>query len=109
MRGRLSFEIPRQFRGENRILMIFKGKKSFGYSLVGFVITMTLFSIGTNLKHPFIGLLLGMPFVLIAYFLGTYRIPKESKDAANEDIDIYLFRIYKRKKNKVLYTSLKEE
>lgn len=103
------YDIPRNFKGEDRILYIFTSKKSLLYTLVGFAVCIPIFLIFSIFRVPIVGIILGLPIVLASYILGSFKIPKEAKRCGGEDLDKYLYRIIKRNRNKVIYTSLKRK
>lgn len=102
--ARYSYMIPRDTKGEGRILMIFS-KKSFLWTIacagVGLVTIYPIFAIfGASL----IGLIGILIFGLIGFCIGTLKMPNSQnfeifRKTGGEDIDEILFRLYKFKKS----------
>ena len=101
--ARYSYMIPRDTKGEGRILMIFT-KKSFLWTLAcaaaGLVIIYPIFII---LGLSFIGLLVVLLFGLIGFIIGSVKMPNSQnfeilRKTGGEDIDEILFRLLKFKK-----------
>lgn len=114
--ARYSYMIPRDTKGEGRILMIFS-KKSFlwtiGCAFVGF---FTVYLICAMLGATLIGLIGVLLFGLIGFIIGSAKMPNSQnfeilRKTGGEDIDEILIRLFKFKKGgkKVyLYTGGKE-
>ena len=114
--ARYSYMIPRDTKGEGRILMIFS-KKSFlwtiGCAVVGF---LTVYLICAMLGATLIGLIGVLLFGLIGFIIGSAKMPNSQnfeilRKTGGEDIDEILIRLVKFKKGgkKVyLYTGGKE-
>ena len=108
--ARHSYMIPRDTRGEGRILMIFT-KKSFLWTLgMAFLGIATIFPICVILKATLIGWIGILLFGLIGFLIGAMKMPNSQnfeilRKTGGEDIDEILLRLYKFKKNgKKIYT-----
>ena len=115
--ARYSYMIPRDTKGEGRILMIFT-KKSFlwtiGCALVGVITIYPIFAI---LKMSLIGMIGILLFGLIGFGIGSLKMPNSNnfeilRKTAGEDVDEILIRLFKFKrggKKLYLYTGGKED
>ena len=101
--ARYSYMIPRDTKGEGRILMIFT-KKAFlwtiGFAILGF---FTIYLICAMLGATLIGLVGVLIFGLIGFGIGTLKIPNSQnfeifRKTGGEDIDEILIRLFKFKK-----------
>ena len=102
--ARHSYMIPRDTKGEGKILMIFS-KKSFLWTLlgagVGFV---TIYPICAILGVSLIGMIGVLLFGLIGFAIGSLKMPNSQnfeilRKTGGEDIDEILLRLIKFKKN----------
>lgn len=102
--ARHSYTIPRDTKGEGRILMIFT-KKAFIWTIacaaVGLV---TVYPICAILGASLIGLIFILLFGVIGFIIGTLKMPNSQnfeifRKTGGEDIDEILMRLYKFKKN----------
>ena len=108
-------EIPRNYRGEGRILYIFT-TRSIIFTTVGAGIGWILYTIIKSIfKASTIGLIVMAVFALIGYGIGTLKIPENSSikvlnKVGGERIDQVVLRYikFKKKKNKI-YVYTKEE
>ena len=101
------YNIPRNYKGENKILFIFS-MKSFIYTAVGGFIGIVFYYIFKLLKLGTIGFIAVILFALIGYGLGTFKIPEINsfefaKKVGGESIDDVILRYikFKQKKNKI--------
>ena len=107
--ARYSYVIPRDTKGEGRILMIFT-KKSFlwtiGAASVGLV---TIYPICAIFKASLIGLVGILVFGLIGFAIGALKMPNSQnfeilRKTGGEDIDEILLRLFKfKKRGKKIY------
>ena len=107
--ARYSYTIPRDTKGEGRILMIFT-KKSFLWTLacacVGLV---TIYPICSLLGFSVIGLIGVLIFGIIGFCIGALKMPNSQnfeilRKTGGEDIDEILIRLYKfKKRGKKIY------
>ena len=109
-----TYNIPRNVKGEGRILFIFSGK-SLIYSVIGAVVGLPFYLIFGALKMNLVGIIIMAFFALIGFFIGTFKIPeigaiKFTKAVGGEKIDDVIKRAikFKQKGNK-LYLYTKEE
>ena len=101
--ARYSYMIPRDTKGEGKILMIFS-KKSFlwsiGFALLGLI---TIYPISAILGNTLIGIG-GVLFLgLIGFIISTFKMPNSQnfeilRKTGGEDIDEILIRLFKFKK-----------
>lgn len=111
-----TYYIPRNVKGEGRILFIFTGK-SLMYTAIGAGVAFPIyFIISSILKIQYIGLLAILIGALIGFIIGTLKIPKisilkNSKDIAGENIDEIIKRYlkFKKEKNKIYINKVNEE
>lgn len=108
------YEIPRNVKGEGRILMIFS-LKSLLYSLGGVGIGLIFYLILKAVNLGIIGLIIAGILALIGFVAGTCKMPeiesiKFTKYTAGENIDEIIKRAikFKLKKNRI-YVYAKEE
>ena len=108
------YEIPRNYKGESRILYVFS-MKALAYTGIGAVIGGILYFIFKLLGMQMIGIGCVLLLGAIGFCIGTFKIPESKKfkiteKAGGEPIDDVIKRWinFKRGKNKV-YVYLKEE
>ena len=91
--ARYTYTIPRNTKGEGRILMIFT-KKSFLWTVacafVGLIVGYL--PIGVIFQHPFIGIAITLIFALIGFGIATLKVPNSSnfelfRKTGGENID----------------------
>lgn len=111
-----TYNIPRNVKGEGRILYIFSMKAlayTFGGMLIGGLFYLILSAIGLT----FLGLIMVAIFGIIGFAIGTFKVPKIKaikaiNDISGENIDEVIKRYikFKNKKSKryVLYTKEEE-
>lgn len=109
-----TYNIPRNVKGEGRILFVFSGK-SLIYSGSGALIGGIFYIIFNLLGINLIGIIFVVLFALIGFIIGTFKIPNNerfeiTKKAGGENIDDVIKRaiMFKLKKDKK-YVYLKEE
>lgn len=103
--------IPRDLKGEGRILTIFS-YKALLYTVIGLVIGYIFKFVFSMVKLNTIGLIIMIIFALVGYAIGTFRIPNTSsfkitKRTGGEKIDDVLVRFikFKMKRNRIyIYT-----
>lgn len=111
-----TYNIPRNVKGEGRILFIFS-TKSLIYTGIGGLIGIPFYFIFAAFKLGFVGLISIAVFALIGFLIGTFKVPaigslKSTKTVAGEKIDDVIRRaiIFKRKGKKIyLYTKEEEK
>lgn len=108
-----TYQIPRNYRGESRILYIFT-IKSLITTAVGTMIGSVFFLIFNMLNMPFVGIIITSFFALIGFVIGAVKIPTIvafpiTKKIGGEPVGEIIFRYIKFKKNRKMYTYTKEE
>lgn len=108
-----TYYIPRNYRGEARILYIFTFK-SLITTLIGAVIGLLFFGIFSIMGLKIVGIILLAIFALIGYAIGAFKIPTivgipVTKKIGGEPISEIIIRYVKFKKNRKMYTYTKEE
>lgn len=108
------YNIPRNYKGEDKILFIFS-RKAFAYTagagLIGVLIRFLFVSLNLNL----IGNIIVVVLALLGFAVGTFKIPDSSRfqftsKLGGEGIDEVVLRYirFKRKKNRI-YVYKEEE
>ena len=105
--------IPKNLKGETRILIIFS-TKSLITTAIGAVIGGILMFLLRMLGLNTLGIILLVIFALLGYAVGTIKIPKITglkftKNVEGDSIDEILVRYAKFKTNKKVYSYTKEE
>lgn len=107
------YNIPRNYKGENKILFIFS-MKSFLYTIGGGGIGILLYNLLKLFKLNKIGLICIIVFAVIGFAIGTFKIPDSSafefsRKVGGEAIDDVILRWikFKRKNNRIYI--IKEE
>lgn len=111
-----TYYIPRNVKGEGRILFIFTGK-SLMYTAIGAAVGFPIyFIVSYILQVEYWGLLALGIGGLIGFGIGTLKIPKlsilkNSQDIAGENIDEIIKRYYsfKKQKDKIYVNKTEEE
>ena len=108
------YNIPRDYRGENKILFIFS-KKSFISTAVGGLIGVGFYYLFSLLKLTPIGVGCIIIFALIGFIYGTFKVPETSgfeitRKTGGEPIDEIIQKWIKFKlKKKKIYVYREEE
>lgn len=105
--------IPRNVKGEGRILYIFS-TKALITTAIGGGIGFSFFFIFSAVGIKMVGIILLLIFALLGFAVGTVKIPaitgiKFTKNVAGDSIDDVVMRYIKLKMNKKIYTYTKEE
>lgn len=111
-----TYNLPRNVKGEGRILLIFS-TKALIYTFVGVGIGLLFHLLFKLIGIGFVGIILAIVFGLIGFFVATFKIPnsnafKLTKETGGENIDEVIKRYIKFKltKNRVyVYTETKRE
>ena len=108
-----TYQIPRNYRGETRLLYIFT-IKSLITTLVGAGIGAIFFLIFSIVGLKKIGLIILAIFALLGYVAGAFKIPTivglpVTKKIGGESIYEIVLRYIKFNKNRKIYTNTKEE
>ena len=106
--------IPRNLKGEGRILTIFS-YKALAYTMIGVVIGYIFYFILNLLKLGTVGIVIMCIFALIGFCVGTLRMPNTksfeiTKKTGGEKIDEIIVRLikFKMKKNRIYIYERKE-
>lgn len=109
-----TYEIPRDYRGEGRILYIFS-TKGLIYTAVGVAIGLIFYFIFRLINLTIVGIIITLLFGLIGFCIGTFKMPDSKRfdltqKTGGEKIDDVIMRYirFKQKKNRI-YVSIKEE
>ena len=109
-----TYNIPRNVKGEGRILFIFS-TKALVYSVIGALIGGLFYFIFKLLKLTIVGIIFVLVFALLGYVIGTFKIPDTNafeitKKTGGENIDdvIIILIKFKMKKQKI-YVYTEEE
>lgn len=108
------YNIPRNYKGENKILFIFS-MKAFLFTIGGVVIALPFYFIFKALKMGMIGLILIVVFGLIGFAAGTFKIPDNAnweftKKVGGESIDTIFLRWFRfKQKHSRIYVYKEEE
>lgn len=109
-----TYNLPRNVKGEGRILFVFTGK-SFIYTVVSGGIGVLFYFILSSLGLTMIGLISVVCFALLGFLIGTLKMPNLEKfeftrKTGGENIDDVILRAikFKQKKNRI-YLYAKEE
>ena len=110
-----TYEIPRNYKGEGRILFIFS-TKGLIYTSVGAGIGLIFFFLFRMLGFSMIGLIITLIFAAIGFAIGTFKVPESTafeitKKTGGENIDDVILRWIKFKKNgnKIYVYKVEEE
>lgn len=108
------YEIPRNYKGESRILYIFS-TKALAYTGIGAVVGGIFYLLFNAIGLTLIGIIFVVIFGLIGFCIGTFKIPESKKfkfteKTGGEAIDDIIKRWikFKKRKNKI-YIYLKED
>lgn len=109
-----TYLIPRNLKGEGRILTIFS-YKALIYTVIGLIIGFIFYFILKLIKLNTVGIVIMIIFGLIGFGIGTFKMPNTknfeiTKKTGGEKIDDVLIRLikFKMKKNRI-YIYTKEE
>ena len=109
-----TYNVPRNVKGEGRILFIFT-PKSLVYTVIGAGVGILFYIIFSMLKLKIVGVIFVLLFALIGFSIGTLKVPsigilKSIKVVAGENIDDVIKRAiaFKRKANKIYIYDDKE-
>ena len=110
-----TYEIPRNYKGEGRILYIFS-TKALIYTSIGAGIGIVFYFIFRMINLGIVGLIITAILGLIGFFIGTLKIPESNafeitKKAGGENLDDIIIRWIKFNKNgkKIYIYTDKEE
>lgn len=111
-----TYNLPRNVKGEGRILFIFSAKALI-YTAIGAVVGLIFYSIFSLLNFTIGGLIAIGIFGLIGFIIGTFKMPESTafeitKKTGGENIDDVIIRgiKFKMQKNRIyVYEESKEE
>lgn len=108
-----TYQIPRNYKGESRILYIFS-TKALIYTVVGMLIGLIFYFILKIVGLQTVGVIIDVIFGVIGFAIGTFKIPDTKKfditrKTGGENIDDIIKRWIKFKKNSNKIYVLKEE
>ena len=108
-----TYYIPRNYKGETRILYIFT-MKSLLTSVVGAMIGSLFFLLFTLLQMQVVGIVIMVVFALIGFCVGAFKIPTivafhVTKKIGGESVGGIVLRYIKYKKTKKIYIYTDEE
>lgn len=108
-----TYQIPRNYRGESRILYIFT-VKSLITTAVGAMLGSLFFVLFKSFGMDLVGIVIMAFFGLIGYIIGAVKIPTivafpVTKKIGGEPIGEIILRYIKFKKNRKMYIYTKEE
>ena len=108
--ARYSYMIPRDTKGEGKILMIFS-KKAFLWTIgLAFIGLCTIYPVFVILGYSLIGMIGVLVFGLIGFIIGTFKMPNSQnfeilRKTGGEDIDEILIRLFKfKQRGKKVYS-----
>ena len=102
-----SYLIPRDVKGETRLLTFFT-PKAFLYTIIGLLIGTILFNILKLFTLKITGIIVLVLSGLISFIIGALKIPETNafaffKDTGGESIDDIIWRYIKFNKDKKIY------
>lgn len=104
-----TYNIPRNVKGEGRILFIFSGK-SMIYTMIGGVLGLPFYFICSALKLTLVGIIIIGVLALIGFVIGTFKMPtigllKFTKKVGGENIDDIIKRaiMFKKKRKQDIF------
>ena len=98
-----TYNLPRNVKGEGRILFIFSGK-SFLYSIIGGGVGLLFYLLFSALNLYMVGIGFVIVFAIIGFIIGTFKMPEITKfeftrKTGGENIDDVIKRALKFRKN----------
>lgn len=110
-----TYNLPRNVKGEGRILFIFT-TKSLIYSVVGVGVGLVFYAIFKMMSMGFVGMISVVLCALIGYGIGMLKVPnigilKSTRVINGEKLDDIIVRAikFKQKRNKIYIYDDKEE
>ena len=96
-----TYNLPRNVKGEGRILFIFTGK-SMLYTVIAGTIGLIFYLIFSAMGLTMVGIVITVVFALIGFVIGTFKMPdigkfKFSQKTGGENIDDVIRRAIKFK------------
>ena len=109
-----TYMIPRNTKGEGRILFVFS-TQALIYTVVGGLVGMPFYYLFKFIKMSIVGIVIIATLALVGFSIGTFKIPnsdgfKVTRLVGGENIDDVILRYikFKRKKNKIYITKEEE-
>lgn len=109
-----TYMIPRNTKGEGRILFIFS-TKALIYTVVGGLIGMPFYYMFKLMKMSVVGIVIIAILAFLGFSIGTFKFPnseglKITRLVGGENVDDVILRYikFKRKKNKIYITKEEE-
>ena len=108
--ARYSYMIPRDTKGEGKILMIFSRKSFIGTIIAAGIALITIYPICLLFGAKLIGIVFVLLFGLIGFVITSMKMPNSSnfeilRKTGGEDIDEILLRLIKfKKRGKTVYS-----
>lgn len=98
-----TYEIPRNYKGEGRILFVFS-TKALIYSAIGLAVGLIFYLIFRIVGLSIVGIVIDVIFGGIGFVIGTFKMPDSkkfefTKKTGGENIDDIIKRWIKFKKN----------
>lgn len=98
-----TYNLPRNVKGEGRILFIFSGK-SFLYSIIGGGVGLLFYLLFSALNLYMVGIGFVIVFAIIGFIIGTFKMPEITKfeftrKTGGENIDDVIKRAIMFRKN----------
>ncbi len=109
-----TYNVPRNVKGEGRILFIFS-TKSLIYTCIFGAVGLIFYFLFTLMKLKMVGIIITLIFALIGYIIGMFKMPEAAgleitRKTGGENIDDVIKRYIKFKnRKKKLYVYTKEE
>ncbi len=108
-----SYYIPRNYKGEGRILYIFS-TKAIIYTAVGVGVGLIFYFIMNLIGWTMVGIIIAIIFGIVGFSIATFKVPdlksfEITKKTGGENIDDIIKRwvMFKRKKNRIyIYKSI---
>ena len=109
-----TYNIPRNVKGEGRILFIFS-TKALIYTAIGGAVGFLFYLLFSALEMKILGIIMVLIFALLGFLIGTFKLPefkglKFTSKIGGEAIDDIIKRAFMfRRKGNRLYIYTKEE
>ena len=108
-----TYEIPRNYKGEGRILYVFS-TKALIYTAVGVGIGLIFYFMLNLFNLSMVGIIITLVFALIGFCIASLKVPESTafeltKKTGGENIDDVIIRWIKFKKNNNKVYIYKEE
>lgn len=101
------YNIPRNYKGENKILFIFS-TKAFIYTAVGAGIGIIFYLIFKSFNLNIVGVIIMLILALLGFIIGTFKVPETNgfeftRKTGGENIDDVILRWlrFKQKKKRI--------